>query len=112
MPAVVDLQPAQIMIRQPADRLLQLVERHAIAVATVEMLKRRQIIGGETTYAQARAIAQEGELRTLLIDWRPPSVEEAQTKILYLVQFLARTRTSFNASTMSDLESSIAHLLR
>ena len=92
--------------------ILWLAERHAQAVAEVAAAKQDQIDGNDATDALAQALANEGEMSISLIRWQPTSIHEAQTKLLYLVHFLASSRSSFDPSTMSELEHSIAHLLR
>lgn len=91
---------------------MSVAEHHARSLAEVEFAKRDQMDRNVATDVLARALTNEARLRISLIRWQPSSVHEAQTKLLYLVHFLAETRSSFDTSTMSELESSIAHLLR
>lgn len=106
-------QPSTIQINDHfRSNVLWLAEHHAQTVAEVEAAKQDQIDGNYASDALAQALANEAELRISLIRCQPSSIHEAQTKLLYLVHFLARSRSSFDTSTMSELENSIAHLLR
>ena len=47
----------------------------------------------------------------LPLELRPSSMHDAQTKLLYLVHFLATTKRSFDHDEMSAIIGSVAHLL-
>ncbi|WP_421405580.1 hypothetical protein [Agrobacterium fabrum] len=87
-----------------------LAQRHSNAVMDVTALRgghSRNLAGSS---ALAEAVATERTLRQALIDWKPASNIEAQTKLLYMVQYLFATRSSLRDDEMTSILNSIAHL--
>ena len=91
---------------QRYNTLLGLIGRHAIAAANIQFLK-----GKSDQHSLIQAIDIEKRKRDTLIAWRPSSMHDAQTKLLYLVHFLATTKRSFGHDEMSAIIGSVAHLL-
>lgn len=96
----------QFCANQRYNTLLGLIGRHAIAAASIQMLK-----GKPDPHSLIQAIEIEKRKRDTLIAWRPTSMLDAQTKLIYLVHFLATTKRSFDHDEMSAIMGSIAHLL-
>ncbi|PZM15705.1 hypothetical protein [Rhizobium tubonense] len=64
----------------------------------------------DTDRALAHAIEEERSARAAIIRFEPSSRVEAQTKLLYLVFFLASTKASLDSSEMTAVMASISHL--
>nr|WP_252121588.1 hypothetical protein [Rhizobium sp. RCAM05350] len=87
-----------------------LIEHHAELVASVETLRQQFDNGAGDRGMLGKAVAEEEMVRDKLVRWRPSSILEAQAKLLYLVHFLASTKSSFDTETMSEIVESVDHL--
>lgn len=88
-----------------------LAESHAKAVSTVRTLRQKadhgdQEVGAELDHAQA----EEGNMRSAIIHWKPGSAIEAQTKFLYMAHFIASAQISLDRQEMATMMNSIVHL--
>lgn len=60
----------------------------------------------------ARALDREKASRARVIAWEPCSIDEAQSKLLYIIQYLIVMRTSLDDREMDAIVRSISHLRR
>ncbi len=90
--------------------LFWLIEHHAELVASVETLRQQFENGAGDRGKLGKAVAEEEMVRDKLVHWQPSSILEAQTKLLYLVHFLASTKSFFDTETTSKILESIDHL--
>jgi hypothetical protein len=91
---------------------LHLAEVHADAVADIKKLRQSGMDNGGHDAALALAVAREEEARAALIEWKPDSNIGAQSKFLYMVQYLVSTRKSLDRQEMVGMVNSIEHLVK
>ena len=90
------------------EELLRLTTHHARIVGLVRIL-RQQNTNGIPDHANLQQVVAEEEMtRKKIIDYRPFSVGGASIKLMYLVHFLARTKSSFDAETMASILESVS----
>lgn len=94
------------MTHERGSHLICLMERHASCLTTIDQTN--SIPGHPVDLAAT--IREEKIVRDLIIDWRPSCIPDAETKILYLVGYLATTRSAFDEHTLSRIDRSLAHL--
>ncbi|NTB87651.1 hypothetical protein [Agrobacterium tumefaciens] len=92
---------------------LRLAESHAHAVSELKMLRQSKLRARDhdPNTALPQALAREERARAALIEWKPDSNIEAQTKLLYLVHYLISTKKSLDRKEMEELMDSIAHFV-
>jgi len=88
--------------------LFNLAKLHANAAAELQYLRNRAAHDKEGILAITN---EEARLRRLIFECRPTSNQEAQTKLLYVVNFLGSTKNSLSHDELATIMGSIAHLL-
>jgi hypothetical protein len=94
-------------------QFFHIAEQHATALSVVrhrrtDLVKDR---GCMTRPTLDQAAAQETKARRDLIRWQPGTIVEAQTKLLYMIAYLVRTKTALRQDELEDALDSIRHLL-
>jgi phage gpG-like protein len=92
----------------------RLAERHSEAVANINALQQSLMreVNDDVKRSLAKAVALGNDMRAALIEWKPRSNAEAQSKLLYLAQYLFATMSSLSDQEMAVIMDSIAHLRR
>jgi len=87
--------------------LLRLTTHHARILGRVGNLRQKDTIS-VPDYRRLEQIADEEEMiREKIINYRPFSAGGAWIKLMYLVHFLARTKSSFDTETMARILDSV-----
>src|SRR5688500_5931359 len=94
----------------PAENLFWLTVHHANIVASVNALRQDVANGALDCGKLAQAVAEEELIRNEIIRWQPASVHDAQVKLIYLVYFLATTKSSFDTTTIAKIQETVNHL--
>lgn len=89
----------------------KLAKPHAIAAAALQSLRTRAVYEKEIGEEISTSTIDEARLRSQIIRYQPTSSEEAQMKLLYLVNFLRSTKKSLSDEELSTITESIKHLL-
>ncbi|WP_156392619.1 hypothetical protein [Rhizobium sp. Root482] len=89
------------------EELLRLTTHHARIVGLVGILRQQNTNSIPGYGSLTQVVAEEEMIREKIINYRPASAGGASIKLMYLVHFLARTKSSFDAETMASILESV-----
>lgn len=107
MPSTSRNASARILEECLDQELWTLLERHARLMTSMEALQTKMPETGEVRRVLAIKILEEQFLRKHLIDVRPSTNLGAQSKLIYLSLMLAKTRTSMDEGTITQVMKSV-----